>query len=129
MKFHILGLSHFPTMRAVSSCAFTTKVRLLCKMLVAEGHHVIFYGVEGSDLVCSENVTVLDEATRASVHGPLDQSGFPDLGPENAAFRTFTANAISEIAKRKQPGDFLLCPFGVAHKPVADAFPDMIVVE
>jgi glycosyltransferase involved in cell wall biosynthesis len=131
MRFHVLGLSHTRTSRAVSCDAFAQKIRLLCKMLVGEGHHVIHYGVEGSDPECSENVTVLSEETFEAVHGAYDYrraAGF-DLGFDNAAFREYTERAVQEIEVRKQPGDFLLCPFGLGHKPIADRFPDMIVVE
>lgn len=131
MRFHVLGLSHVRTSRAASCDAFAQKVRLLCKMLVDEGHHVIHYGVEGSDPECSENVVALDSATFAEVHEAYDsrRAAGSDLSLDNPAFLVFTRNAVREIKARKQPGDFLLCPFGLGHKPIADQFPDLIVVE
>ena len=45
--------------------------------------------------------------------------------------RTFYKNTITEIRKRFQAGDFLLCWWGLRHKPIADAIADLnpIVVE
>lgn len=134
MRFHLLGLSHTQTTREYSACAFTQKIRLFAKMMTARGHEVIHYGVEGSDPICSENVTVLLEESWAKVHRKYDWriAGFT-VNRENPAYRWFTKNAIDEVRRRARPGDFLLCPFGLDHKPVADAaaatVPGLIVVE
>lgn len=101
------------------------------RMLTAEGHYVIHYGCEGSDVECRDEVTITAHADiRKSYpgHDPL-QDGPPLLKPTDPIFETFTKNAIREIGERKQPGDILLATFGGWHKPIADAHPDMIVIE
>lgn len=129
MRFHVLGLAHTQTTREFSVCAFTTKVRLLCKMLTERGHTVYHYGVEGSDPICTENVAVCPEQLWAEDHRTYDwRQGFK-MDARMLSAVVFERNAIAEIGKRKQPGDFLLCPFGVAQQPIAEAHPDMIVVE
>ena len=59
MKIHVLGLPHTQTTEAFTTCAFTQKALNLCKMLHRRGHHVIHYGVEGSNPECTENVSVM----------------------------------------------------------------------
>jgi glycosyltransferase involved in cell wall biosynthesis len=59
MKVHVLGLPHTQTTEEFTTCAFTQKAFNLCKMLHRRGHHVIHYGVEGSNPECSERVDVM----------------------------------------------------------------------
>jgi len=99
-------------------------------MLTERGHHVIHYGTEGSDPICSENVDVLSFDTFAKVHRAYDwkKDGFL-ISNENAATVEFNKNAILRINERKGPTDFLLCSFGVQHEPVANAVKPIIVTE
>jgi glycosyltransferase involved in cell wall biosynthesis len=130
MRFHVLGLSHTKTTKGYWACAFTHKVRLICKMLTERGHTVFHYGTDGSDPVCTENVTVLDDATFQATHGAYDWriDGF-NIERDNDAFRVFTENAIAEVGKRIESEDFILATFGWNHKPVCDAFPHNFGVE
>jgi hypothetical protein len=123
MRFHVLGVPHTATNRDWLCCAFTQKVLKLCAMLHGRGHHVIHYGNEASDVTCSEHVTV---TRREDIGSP---GGYMDFKIDGPPYQTFSANAVEAVARRKQPRDFLLCPFGHGHKVVADAHPDMIVVE
>lgn len=131
MRFHVLGIPHTISTPAYSSCAFTQKVVKMCKMLRAEGHTVIHYGNSRSHVDCSEHVTVtssLDLIQSYPGHNWRKES-FPNFQKSDEVYQAFYKRAIAEIGKRKQPGDFLLCAFGDWHRPVAEAHPDMIVVE
>lgn len=130
MRFHVLGLFHTQTTREYSSCAFTQKVRLLCKMLVKNGHHVIHYGNAGSDPECTENVEVLDAKRFYELEGHKDwrKEGFNPM-IDSDSFREWTAKCIEDMKPRVQERDFILCPFGMAHQPQAAAFPQAISVE
>lgn len=130
MRFHLLGLSHCPTTKEYSACAFSQKARLLSRMLHEAGHTVYFYGVEGSEVQCTEFVQVLDRDNWASVHLKYDwrKDGF-DLSCCNAASRTFNSNSVKEIEARAEPMDFILCPFGTAHRGIAGTLPGLIAVE
>lgn len=132
LRFHLLALSHTKVSRDYSACAFTSKVRLLAKMLHNRGHHVTVYAPEGSQAECSEMVNVLDDATFQGVHGQRDwrRDGFL-ISRDTVTYRTFRDNAIREIGARAQPGDFLCVTFGWDHKEIADALAGrgLIVVE
>ena len=131
MRFHVLGIPHTISRPEYSSCAFTQKVVKLAKMLTAEGHHVIHYGNSRSKVECAEhvNVTYIRDLMKSYPGHDWQTKGFPKFAKTDHCYEKFYKRAIVEIGVRKQPGDFLLCAFGDYHKPVADAHPDMIVVE
>jgi glycosyltransferase involved in cell wall biosynthesis len=123
MRFHVLGIPHTATNKDWLCCAFTQKVLKLCAMLKAHGHHVIHYGNAASEVVCDEHVTV---TWLKDLAPPKYYLEFEMEGP---AYKMFFRNAIQAINERKKPHDFLLCMWGLGHKPVADAHPELIVVE
>jgi len=62
MKIHVLALPHTVTNKKFTTCAFTQKVVKLCAMMHRRGHHVIHYGVEGSEVECTEHVSIASYA-------------------------------------------------------------------
>jgi glycosyltransferase involved in cell wall biosynthesis len=87
-------------------------------MLTVRGHTVYHYGVEGSEVSCSENIECLAAADHEW-----------EICNTNKSAKIFTFRAIAEITKRFDRNDFILCPFGTDQKPIADEFPSAIVVE
>jgi glycosyltransferase involved in cell wall biosynthesis len=129
MRFHILGMSHTKTTKEYSCCAFTQKVRVLCRMLTELGHTVYHYGVEGSDPICTEHVTVLSDEEFKKCHS-YDWKTVPfDCNYQLPTHQEFLKNVIPAIRKRAEKNDFLLCTFGLAHKVIAEALPYLIAVE
>lgn len=94
------------------------------------GHEVIFYGVEGSEVECDEFVQVSPQQVLTQVYGKYDwhKQQFK-YDSNDYAHKVFNRKAIAEITLRQQPRDFLLVTMGLHHKPIADAVPEMIVVE
>jgi len=129
--FHILGVPHTISVREYSSCAFTQKIVKLCKMLKSRGHTVFHYGHEDSRVDCHEHVTVTKRYDLDKAYRDHDwrKKGPPTYHLDDHAYKTFQAKATTALKIRKKPGDFLLCPFGDGHKPIADAHSDMIICE
>lgn len=130
-RLHLLSVPHAVTHRDYSTCAFSQKVLKFGKMMKGRGYELVHYGHSDSALDCDEHVTVTTNEDLERSYPGFDwrKDGFHPYKLEDQIYQTFYANTISEVGKRKQPGDFLLCFFGHGHKPVADAHPDMIVVE
>lgn len=123
-RFHLLGLPHVPTHPDAGLCAYTQKVVKMGTLLKKHlGHKVFAYVGEGSKLDCDEMVVVATNEDRIRAYG--DYNWYVDFFKFDAndhCYRTFNENAIREISKRGQPGDFILMPFGYGHKPVYDEF-------
>lgn len=129
-RFHILGLPHTVTSKEYNACAYTAKVLKFGKMMTARGHEVIHYGHEDSDLTCTEHVSVITNEDWQKAYGGYDwRKNFFKYDTQDHAYQTFYKNAIAEIAKRKQPLDFVLPFWGSGVRPVCDAHPDLITVE
>jgi glycosyltransferase involved in cell wall biosynthesis len=130
MRFHCLGVQHTVTDSEYVACAFTQKVLKFCEMMTTRGHTVIHYGHEDSDLLCTEHVTVVTRLEFDTIYGVHDhRTKLFNFNIGDDVYQTFNRRAIEEIGKRKQAGDFLLAFWGVGHKQICDAHPDMCVVE
>lgn len=129
LRFHLLGLAHLETTKENSACAYTQKIIKLAKMLKYYNHTVYFYGVEGSEVTCDENIEVSTKKVLKDVYGEYDRkTSFFKHNPQDVAHTIFNSNAIMEILKRKDKHDILLCPMGTYQKPVADAV-NLLTVE
>lgn len=129
-RFHVLAVPHTVTRKDYSACAFTQKAYKFGKMMFRRGHTVIHYGHNESEIECTEQVSITDNQLYQDTYGHYDwkKELFRHNTSDNCN-KVFNERAIVEIAKRKQPNDFLLCFWGIGHAEIAKAHPDMICVE
>lgn len=108
MKLHVFGVPHTITRKEFSTCAFTQKVLKLCAMMHRRGHHVIHYGVEGSEVECTEHVSIATQAEWGKWHKPPGNDQYVDGRNEeylttiyaprvNAALKARTGPDLTEI--------------------------------
>lgn len=132
MRFHIPSIPHTITSKEHSACAFTQNIVNFCAMMSRRGHEIIHYGHRNSKVECTELVTVIEPETYDILYGniyDIRKNQYTILSDDSELYSLISGNTIYEIAKRKQPGDFLLLFGGFWHKRIADAHDDLIVVE
>lgn len=130
MRFHVLALPHTVTTKEYLSCAYTQKVLKFCQMMKKLGHTVYHYGHEESEVECDEHITVTDNQVLQEAYGGYDwKKEFFKHNTGDYANLEFIKRAIPEVGARKEKGDFLLCFWGIGHKGIAAAHPDLIAVE
>lgn len=128
-RFHIMGIPHTITHKDYVACAYTQKVLKFCKMMTERGHTVIHYGHEDSEVVCTEHVTVTDNAVLEKAYGTHDWRRHTfKHNIFDYANTTRNQRAIPEIMKRAQKGDFLCCQWGVGDQAVARAVEKLGVI-
>ena len=135
-RFHVLAMPHAVSTTEMSICAFTQKLIRFVNGMTARGHTVYHYGHERSQVNTTEHVTVTDDdALKASYGEDFDwrKQQWRSLDVRDPVYVMFKENAVTEIAKRCKPGDFILPFFATGHKPTVDAVkqfcPDLIIVE
>lgn len=121
MRFHVLCLPHTELTEADLACAYTQKIVKFVKMMTMRGHEVITYGGKQPPLHATEHVHIVDI--------PEHDTGLLYNVDWANDFHEYNAKAIPALAERASGQDFLCITAGVAHKPVADAFPDLMAVE
>lgn len=134
MRFHVVSLPHTVTSKAYCACAYTQKILNFCKMMMSLGHEVYHYGAEGSEVECTEHITVITAEEQAKFFGGTDwhKNTFPVKWDSSVEYWQMSNNrSVVEITARKQPKDFVCLVGGVCQKPIADQLgeSDIIVIE
>lgn len=131
-RFHVIGLPHTATNKnQYLHCAYTQKVLNFCKMMHNNGHYVIHYGGEDSEVECDEHVTIMTTAKRNQwFKSNWGKGEFPDMQFDETKpyWMWANANAIIEISKRIEKYDFI-CLITSTQSAIANAFPNNISVE
>lgn len=128
MRFHVVALPHVHVTEAFSACAFTMKVKNFCRMMKGRGHTVFLYAGEQNEAPCDEHIACISEAERAAHVGDRHYTQ-AQWDPTSRAWQIFNSSAIAGLTRCLEPHDFICLIGGIAHKPIADAFPNHIAVE
>lgn len=109
---HILSSPNKPVRLENRTDPFSVAVVKFVINMEKLGYRCIAYTVPGSEVPC-QSVICLDHINS-------------DTGPN---IQQYNQRAGSEIAQRKNPGDFILCFHGWENKGAAEANPDLRIVE
>lgn len=126
MRFHVLGLAHTQTTVEYLTCAYTQKVRNFCKMMHGLGHEVYLYSGDENDAPCTEHIKCVTKSEQQKAWKMGDKI---EHSPDAPQWVAFNGRACGALASRAKKGDFLCIIFGMAQKPVANAFPILKAVE
>lgn len=127
-RIHLLGLPNAPTTKAYSLDGFAMATMRFAKLLKLLGHHVTLYGAEGNEAPCDEFVSIISERDRIHLLGN-DQYQYAAMNGNYPLWALANPRMIEEIAKRKQPRDFICTIGGTSQQVVCDAHPDLLSVE
>jgi len=122
LRLHVLGIPHTITHHDYVACAYTQKVLKFCKMMTERGHHVIHYGHERSNVICSEHVTVTNDRVLQAAYGDHDWRRHQfKHSITDVANTYFNMEATAQVLQRARPNDILCCTWGIGHEPIARA--------
>lgn len=128
MRFHVLGLPQVGTTKDYYLCGFVPAIVNFCKMMKSLGHTVILYTSEENTAPCDEAVTVITKEEQKEWLGDTNYV-FAPFEITYGFWGLMNDRIIAEIAKRKQPHDFICTIAGSSQKAVAEAHPDLMTVE
>ena len=86
---------------------------------------VCHYGHSDSELDCTEHIPVLSEDVFDALYGDVLVS--KDYSYIDPVYTEFCMNTIKEIRDRANPGDFVICFWGIGHKQIVQGLEGMDV--
>lgn len=122
MRFHVVPPFHTAGVELESGCPFTQKARIWCRMMKhgsGKPHTIIWYGNEDADVLADEKVAV---TTRAELRDGYSGTGHLTGGTVgDLTYARFNKRTILAMRDRVQPGDVVLCFYGIGAADVARA--------
>lgn len=113
MRYFVFSVPHNPSHVDFTCCAFAQKARKLCSMLKMQGHTVIHFGNELSDVECDEHVTVTtkDELMNAypdcqKLLGHVDYHDNNNAEAKQYLNAMYTLKCEYEAKQRHEKGDY-----------------------
>ncbi len=130
MRIHLLALPNAQTTKEYSLCGFAMATIRFARMMKYLGHTVFLYASEENEAPCDELITVI---TKEEINTLLeeDKCFYPHawIDARSPIWRLANPRMAREIAKRKQPRDFICLIGGASQEPVTSAHPDLMAVE
>jgi glycosyltransferase involved in cell wall biosynthesis len=130
MRFHLLALPNTQTTREYSLDGFSQATIRFARILKDLGHTVFLYASEENEAPCDELITVIKKEEIDTLLGVNDTPyQYAYIEAWSPIWQLANARMIKEIARRKQPHDFICLIGGASQKPVTDSHPDLLAVE
>lgn len=131
VNLHILGFPFSETTPSWTHCAFTQRTTDFATMMTRAGLPTYLYAGENNSAEVTEHIPIITPTERAEWWPDYlpTRDVFNDFDVNHIGWRTFNARAAAEIHRRASPGDILCLTMGLAHRPVAEALPDLFHVE
>lgn len=129
IRVHLLSPPNTQTTKAYSLDGFCSATVRFAKLLKKLGVHVTLYASEENEAPCDELVTVITKEEQKVLLDGCEYQYAPMTSRCYPIWALANNRAIVEIAKRKQPRDFILTIGGTAQEPIAKAHPDLMTVE
>ena len=124
ITFHCVSIPHMKIKNG-SVNPHTQNVVDTCKALKNAGFKVCHYGHSDSELDCTEHIPVLSEDVFDALYGDVLVSN--DYSYIDTVYTEFCMNTIKEIRDRANPGDFVICFWGIGHKQIVQELSGMDV--
>jgi glycosyltransferase involved in cell wall biosynthesis len=100
-------------------------------MLDRTGYDVFLYGGPDNEATVREHIPLVTREEQGIWFPGFDPKTqvFNQFDSTSEPWRVFNERAVAKIKERAEPGDILGITMGLAHKPVADVFPELLAVE
>jgi glycosyltransferase involved in cell wall biosynthesis len=122
MRFHAVPPFHTAGVDSESGCPFTQKARIWCRMMKhgsGKAHTIVWYGNEDADVDADEKVAV---TTRQELRDEYAGAGHLRGGTVgDLTYTRFNKRTILAMRDRVQPGDVVVCFYGIGAADVARA--------
>ena len=126
-KIHLISPPHMNVRwndREQVTDAYSTKIYLICRKLVEEGHEVAYYGVEENNCVCTENIPYIPYDVWHRSHGSRTAQDWHEFSGDLESFQYAEDNLLDKITENFKPnnneafaaGFTQIIPFGVTTK-------------
>lgn len=103
MRFHLIGLVHAQTTDAFPCCAFTSKLKGFCRMMVGLGHEVFLYSGDRNTFPCTAHYPCFTEQDRlAHCGGDYIGASWDETAPACIRFHT---EAIEHVRQWRRSVD------------------------
>jgi len=117
-KIHLISPPHMNVRwndREQVTDAYSTKIYLICKKLVEEGHEVAYYGVENNNCVCTENIPYIPYDVWNRSHGSRSAQDWHEFGGELESFQYAEEHLLEKITENFKPNnnEVVLSTFGL----------------
>ena len=103
IKIHLVAAPHMNVKwndRHMATCAYSTKIYLISKILSEMGHHVVHYGVEGNDVLCEEQVNYISKDVWDESHGQRSDKDYHDFGDHLLSYQVGSKSIAEEVNSR-----------------------------